>query len=164
MTVITMPSPAMLKAIIAAAAIAAVLLGVYLRGRHDVQVLWDLDKSATALVVEQIKADNTKRESALRESIAVERANLREGIQNAENSYRVTVDDLRNGNTRLRKSFATCADTVSAIAADTAGVPDRPAGGFNDQDAAVAFRITADGERGIVERNACVAILRSERK
>lgn len=158
-----MPNIRMIQCGLAAAVVVAILAGVYLRGRHDVQVLWDADKAATELVIEKMNTVNAKREAGLRESVAVAVATMKEGIQNAENAYSRTIDGLRTGNLKLRKSFNTCADTLSTIAADPAGVPERPTGGFNDSDAAVAFRIARDGDRGIAERNACAAILRSER-
>jgi hypothetical protein len=143
--------------------IVALIAVAHMRGRHNVQVLWDADKAATELVIEKMNTVNAKREAELRESVAVATATMKEGIQNAENAYSRTIDGLRTGNLKLRKSFNTCANTLSAVAADPAGVPARPAGGFNDADAGVAFRIAADGDRGIAERNACAAILRRER-
>jgi len=145
------------------ATIVALIAVAHMRGRHDVQVLWDADKAATTIVIEKMNTANAKREAELRESVAVATATMKEGIQNVETTYSRTIDGLRTGNLRLRKSFNTCANTLSTIAADPAGVPARPAGGFNDADAAVAFGIARDGDRGIVERNACVAILRRER-
>ena len=158
-----MPNIRLIQYGLAAAVVVAILAGVYLRGRHDVQVLWDADKAATALAVEKIRTDNAKREAELRESVAVATATMKEGIQHVETTYSRTIDGLRTGNLKLRKSFNTGANTLSTIAADPAGVPARHAGGFNDADAGIAFGIARDGDRGIIERNSCAAILRRER-
>ena len=53
-----MPSIKLIQAGIIIAAVVAILATVYMRGRHDVQALWDADRASYAAVLAKTIADN----------------------------------------------------------------------------------------------------------
>lgn len=158
-----MPNIKLIQAGIILAAVVAILATAYMRGRHDVQALWDAERSATAVVVAKIMADNKAREAQLRESAATERDKMLRGIQDVESRLNRTIVDLRAGKRKLRAEYA-CTNPVPGAATDPARVA-----GPNGADPAarlaeLCFRAAADGDKAIIQRNSAVEILKAERR
>lgn len=158
-----MPSVKLIQIGIIVAAVVAILATVYMRGRHDVQALWDAERAATAVVMAKAMVSNKAREAQLQAAVDTARTDMVRGIQDVEANLNRTIVDLRAGNRKLRAEY-TCANRLPGAAADPAGVTDK-----EGTESAVAYaepylRIAADGDLAILERNACVEILKAERR
>ena len=158
-----MPSTKLIQAGIIIAAVVAILATVYMRGRHDVQALWDAERAATAVVVAKVVASNKAREAKLQAAVDTARTDMVRGIQDVESRLNGTIADLRAGNRKLRAEY-TCPNTVPGAAAD----PHRVAGAYGADPAArlaeLCFRAAAAGDAAIIQRNAAVEILKAERQ
>jgi len=148
-------------------AVLAVLAGIYTKGyisgKSHIQSLWDADKAAQAQLVAKVVANNLRIESESRQAVAVATTTAREGIKHVEDQYSNTVRDLNNGNLKLRAGFDACANTMRTVATDTGKPADTDDAGLAIESAKRIVRAAADGDRGIIERNQCVAILKAER-
>ena len=158
-----MPSIKLIQAGIIIAAAVAILATVYMRGRHDVQALLDAERSATGAVVAKVMASNKAREAQLQVAVDTARTDMMRGIQDVESRLNRAIVDLRAGNRKLRAEY-TCPNPVPGAAADPSRVTDK-----EGTESAVAYaepylRIAADGDLAILERNACVEILKAERR
>jgi len=162
-----MVSPRLAAYGVGALAVLAVLAGIYAKGytsgKSHIQTLWDADKAAQAQLVAKVVANNLRIESESRQAVAVATTTALEGIKNVEDRYSGTVRDLNNGNLKLRAGFNACARTLSRTATDT-GEPADPDGPQSAIESARRIvRAASDGDRAIIERNQCVAILIGER-
>jgi hypothetical protein len=158
-----MPSIKLIQIGILIAAVVAILATVYMRGRHDVQALWDAERAATAVVVAKIMADNKAREAQLQSAADNARTDMVRGIQDVEARLNRTILDLRAGNRKLRAEY-TCTSPVPGAATDPDGVADPDGAGPAARLAELCFRAAADGDRAIIQRNAAVEILKAERR
>ena len=158
-----MPNIKLIKAGIIIAAVVAILAAVYMRGRHDVQVLRDAEHAATAVVVAKIMADNKSRESQLQAAVDTARTDMVRGIQNVEANLTRTIVDLRAGNRKLRAEYA-CANPTPKVGTDPAGIADPDGADPAARLAELCFRAAADGDKAIIQRNAAVEILKAERQ
>ena len=149
-------------------AVLAVLAGIYTKGyisgKSYIQSLWDADKAAQAQLVAKVVANNLRIESEAKQAVAVATTTAREGIKHVEDRYSGTVRDLNNGNLKLREGFNACARTLSSVATDTGKPVVADDAGLAIESARRIVRAAADGDRGIIERNQCVTILKSERE
>ena len=158
-----MPSVKLIQIGVIIAAMVAIIGTVYMRGRHDVQALRDAERVSTALVMAKVMASNKAREAKLQAAAADARIKMLEDSRNVEANLNRVISDLRSGNRKLRAQY-TCANPVPNAAADPAGVTDK-----EGTESAVAYaepylRIAADGDLAILERNACVEILKERRQ
>ena len=158
-----MPNIKLIQIGIIIAAVVAILATVYMRGRHDVQVLLDAERAATTVVVRKIMAYNKAREAQLRESAADARFKMLEDSRNVEANLNHVISDLRSGARRVRPQYA-CTNPVPSAATDPAGVADPSGADPAARLAELCFGIAADGDLAILERNACVEILKAERR
>ena len=139
-------------------------LGVYMKGRIDERAVCNADKAATAAVVAKVMVGNAQREAALTAELADTRVKMARDTKDAEDNHARIVAGLQSGAIKLRKSFNTCANTLSKTPPVSPGTVGPNVGGFNAADAAVAFGTARDGDRAVIERNACVALLKAERE
>ena len=148
-------------------AVLAVLAGIYAKGyttgKSHIQTLWDADKAAQAQLVAKVVAKNLRIESESRQAVAVATTTAREGIKHVEDQYSGTVRDLNNGTLKLREGFNACARTLSRTATDSGKPVVADEAGLAIESAKRIVRAAADGDRAIIERNQCVAILIGER-
>ena len=158
-----MPSTKLIQIGVIIAAMVAILGAVYMRGRHDVQVLWDAERSSYAVVLAKTIADNKAREVQLRESAAIERDKMLRGFQDVESRLDGTIADLRSGARRVRPQY-TCANPVPGAAADPAGTAGADGADPVARLAELCFRAAAAGDKAIIQRNTAVEILKAERK
>ena len=158
-----MPNIKLIQAGIIIAAVVAILATVYMRGRHDVQALWDAEHAATAVVVRKIMADNKAREAQLQAAVDTARTDMMRGIQDVESRLNGTIADLRAGNRKLRAEY-TCANTTPKVGADPAGAtgPDAPGPAGKLLERCVGA--IAAGDKAIIQRNTAVEILKAERR
>ena len=157
-----MPTVKLIQIGIIIAAVVAILATVYMRGRHDVQALWDAERAATAVVLAKTIADNATREAQLQAAVDTARIDMMRGIQDVESRLNGTIADLRAGNRKLRAEY-TCPNPVPGAAPDPTRADGPDAAGPAEKLADRAFRAAAAGDRAIIQRNACVEILKSER-
>ena len=147
--------------------ILAVIAGIYTKGywsgKDHTQGLCNADKAAQAQLVAKVVAKNIRIESESRQAVAVATTTAREGIKHVEDQYSNTVRDLNNGNLKLRAGFDACARTLSRTATDSGKPVVADDAGLAIESAKRIVRAAADGDRGIIERNQCVAILTGER-
>ena len=152
---------------VGALAVLAVLAGIYTKGytsgKAHIQTLWDADKAAVSVVVGKVISDNIKRETEMRKAVTVAEATAREGISNVETQYASTLASLRAGNLQLRKRFTACTNALPGTPADPGQPADTDGAGLAIESAKRIVRAAADGDRGIIERNQCVTILKAER-
>jgi len=158
-----MPNIKLIQLGIIIAAVVAILATVYLKGRHDVQYLWDAERASTAVVMAKTIADNKAREAQLRESAATERDKMLRGFQNVESTLNRTIVDLRAGNRKLRAEY-TCPNPVPGAATDPAGIVAPDGAGPAAKLLERCSRAIADGDKAIIQRNAAVEILKAERQ
>ena len=158
-----MPNIKLIQLGIIIAAVVAILATVYLKGRHDVQYLWDAERASTAVVMAKTIADNKAREAQLRESAATERDKMLRGFQNVESTLNRTIVDLRAGNRKLRAEY-TCPNPVPGAAADSPRVAGADGADPSARLAELCFRAAAAGDAAIIQRNAAVEILKAERQ
>ena len=158
-----MPNIKLIQLGIIIAAVVAILATVYMRGRHDVHALWDAERSATAVVVAKVMASNKAREAQLQVAVDTARTDMVRGIQDVESRLNRAIVDLRAGNRKLRAEY-TCPNPVPGAAADPSRVTGPDGADPSARLAERAFRSAAAGDRAIIQRNTCVAILSAERK
>ena len=112
-----MPNVKMIQIGIVIAAVVAILATVYMRGRHDVQALWDAERSSYAVVLAKTIADNKAREAQLQAAVDSAQTDMVRGIQDVESRLNGTIADLRSGNRKLRAEY-TCPDPAPNAATD----------------------------------------------
>lgn len=127
------------------ALVAGLLVAVFLAGQRAVKAEWQAERDALAYQLRAtIRAQAQTVEDAKGE------------IAKLETDYDTVVAELRSGKRRLRQ----CSRAAAVQAPPGAGTaPAAPDTGFTIADAEAALRIAADGDRAIVERNACVKLL-----
>jgi hypothetical protein len=158
-----MPSIKLIQIGILIAAVVAILATVYMRGRHDVQALWDAERAATAVVVAKIMADNKAREAQLQAAVDSAQTDMTRGIQDVEANLNRTIVDLRAGNRKLRAEYA-CTNPVPGAATGPSGAAGPNGTNPAARLAELCFRAAADGDKAIIQRNAAVEILKAERR
>ena len=158
-----MPNIKLIQAGIVIAAVVAILATVYMRGRHDVQALWDAERVATALVMAKVMASNKAREAQLQAAVDTARTDMMRGIQDVEANLNRTIVDLRAGNRKLRAEY-TCTNPVPKVGPDPAGTTGADGADPAARLAELCFRAAAAGDAAIIQRNAAVEILKAERR
>ena len=158
-----MPSIKLIQAGIIIAAVVAILATVYMRGRHDVQALWDADRASYAAVLAKTIADNKTREAQLQAAATDARIKMLEDSRNVEANLNRVISDLRSGARRVRPQYA-CANPVPGAAADPAGIADPAAAGPAGKLLERCTRAIAAGDKAVIQRNTAVEILKAERQ
>ena len=158
-----MPSVKLIQFGIIIAAVVAILAAVYMRGRHDVQELWDAERASYAAVLARTIADNKAREAQLQATADAARIKMLEDSRNVEANLNHTIACLRSGRCKLRTEYA-CANPVPGAAADPARVAGADGTDPVARLAELCFGAAAAGDRAIIQRNACVEILKAERQ
>ena len=132
-------------------------------GEDRVQAAWDAQEAVYA-------AERKAAEDAARKTEARHRAEYKAIAgrflalqEKADEEHAATVADLRRGALRVRSRFQCPAPNGVPDAAAVAGGTD-PQGhtGFGVEDAAIALRIAADGDREIRRLNALIDALKAE--
>ena len=134
----------MVKYGIAALAV-ALLVCAYLAGQRAIKAEW--------------KAEREGLEYQLRESIRSQTRTVQEAenaLTELEQVHEDVVAKLRSGELRLRQCARRSPVQTPPSTGDAPAAPDT---GFTIADAEAALRIAADGDRAIVERNACIKLL-----
>ena len=158
-----MPSTKLIQIGIIIAAVVAILATVYMRGRHDVQALWDSERASYAVVLAKTVADNKAREAQLRAAVDTARTDMMRGIQDVESNLNSTIASLRAGNRKLRPQY-TCANPVSGATTDSPGITGSDVADSAGKLLERCAGASAAGDRAIIQRNACVEILKGERQ
>ena len=157
-----MPYLKLIQAGIIIAAVIAVLTAVYLRGRHDVQALWDAERASYAVVLAKTIADNKAREAQLQAASDAARIKMLEDSRNVEATLNRTIVDLRAGNRKLRAEY-TCPNPAPGAAADPAGIADPDGANPTAKLLERCAGAIAAGDIAIIQRNSAVEILKAER-